>query len=840
MKILKLTLITIGVLFLLLLISVVSLFVFVDPNDYKQEIIEVVKKETGRDIVIEKPIKLSIYPYLGLKVGGIKIYNHPSYDDKLFASLSEAKVGVAIIPLLKKEIIVDNVLIKDLKVVIKTNKNGINNYQDLIIKESGDKNQKKQQEKTDHLGIPKIALSGVDIQNVNLDYIDEQKNNYVKAQKCNLSTGKINFNQPINFDFSCRVVLPDITADIKLSGLNKTNLTKQEYALDDLNLILVVEGDKIPNKKQTLQLLANIKASFTDNTIKFTNVNFKTSNVELNGSVNILDFQQKPNIAIALDSNLFSVNKLLSQLGITLPSDANINTKIKTKALLKPIDNIYNVQNLELAGDVKYKNLKTPIKIVTNIDSNLSIGTAQIDKLDIKTNVANISSRIAVSDINKNPVINIGMNTNKINLKNLLTKLAIKLPAMSDKNALGSFVLNTDTQIGNDKIKIKNLKVTLDNSDIKGAATITNLNNNIPKVVFNTNINKLNIDNYLPPQQKKQQKQQESDSKKDTIINLPKDLLRSLKINGNLQVGRLQVKKIKSNKLKLDIQANNGDVNIKNLSFNVAGGSFKTTAGLNVQKPVTRYNLNGSFSNINIEPLLKVIMDEDRILGKTRANFNIKMAGESVNKLKSSLNGKVGFMLKDGAIKGFNLAKSLDEIKTKLKKQKIKKGKKYPQTDFSTASASLIFTDGIGYNKDLNLQAPLLRVGGRGSVNLKKDYLNYLVKVLLTDKQTGQAGKKISQSNKLKIPIKIKGPFANLDIDVRLEDALKEQLQQELDKKKEELKQKLDKKIEQEKTKLKEKVAKEKQKQKDKLKEKIEKEKQKQKDKLKERLKKLF
>ena len=73
----------------------------------------------------------------------------------------------------------------------------------------------------------------------------------------------------------------------------------------------------------------------------------------------------------------------------------------------------------------------------------------------------------------------------------------------------------------------------------------------------------------------------------------------------------------------------------------------------------------------------------------------------------------------------------------------------------------------------LDLQAPLLRVGGKGTANLNTSILDYLVNAKLVGTIEGQQGKKADQLSGLTIPVKVEGPFADPKIDVQLDEMLK-------------------------------------------------------------------
>jgi AsmA protein len=97
------------------------------------------------------------------------------------------------------------------------------------------------------------------------------------------------------------------------------------------------------------------------------------------------------------------------------------------------------------------------------------------------------------------------------------------------------------------------------------------------------------------------------------------------------------------------------------------------------------------------------------------------------------------------------------------------------------------------------LQAPLLRVGGKGSANLNSEMVDYLVNAKLVGTIEGQQGESSDQLAGLEIPVRIKGPFSDPKIKVQLEemlkakvDAEKEKLKAEIAKQKAELKAQLE------------------------------------------------
>ncbi|HJW82001.1 MAG TPA: AsmA family protein, partial [Acidiferrobacterales bacterium] len=79
--------------------AVVLPFVF-DPNQYKGEIIRLVKDTTGRDLKIDKKIGWSFFPRLGVEAGGLELSNAPGFGKEPFAKIDAAGVHVQFLPLL--------------------------------------------------------------------------------------------------------------------------------------------------------------------------------------------------------------------------------------------------------------------------------------------------------------------------------------------------------------------------------------------------------------------------------------------------------------------------------------------------------------------------------------------------------------------------------------------------------------------------------------------------------------------------------------------------------------------------------------------------------------------
>ncbi len=284
----------------------------------------------------------------------------------------------------------------------------------------------------------------------------------------------------------------------------------------------------------------------------------------------------------------------------------------------------------------------------------------------------------------------------------------------------------------------------------------------------------------------------------DVRIQLPMQTLRDLDIDGILKIARLKAQNLHMQDIAIAVRAKDGQVGLKPLTLNMYDGAVETSVVIDVRSDVPKYGIDQSLQSIRAGDMLRDYMGKDMISGNLAAQANLTTRGEWVSELKKNLNGNLKLSFRDGALNGFNIRHSIDAARAKLS------GKEAPpketlKTDFSSLTLSGVIRDGVFSSEDLDLQAPLLRVGGKGSADINQEIVDYLVNAKLVGTVEGQEGEAADELAGLEIPVSIKGPFVDPRIDVLLDemlkaraDAEKAKLKAEIEAQKEELKRQLE------------------------------------------------
>jgi AsmA protein len=233
--------------------------------------------------------------------------------------------------------------------------------------------------------------------------------------------------------------------------------------------------------------------------------------------------------------------------------------------------------------------------------------------------------------------------------------------------------------------------------------------------------------------------------------------LKGLNANGRLQVGALQANGLKLANVKAEVRAANGRLDIAPHSANLYEGSMNGALSAQADgRVVVKETLTG----VAVGPLLRDFAQKDTLEGKGTVALDVNAAGKTVNTMKKSLAGTARVQLKDGAIKGINLAEVFRKAKTALGSQDAKaQAREAQQTDFSEMTASFTIKNGVAHNEDLDVKSPLFRISGKGDIDIGNSSLDYVTNATVVATTKGQEGTDLEQLSGLTVPVRLSGPF---------------------------------------------------------------------------------
>ena len=585
------------------LVGALAIFIATfDANDYKQQIISLVKDKTGRDLTIDGDLNLAMYPDIALELGKTRLSNAAGFKDSVFADVSAAKVSLKLLPLLKKKIEADEISLEGLQLNLQRKANGTSNWDDLAKGKASDTteatsptdNTESAPSKTVEELMNNFSIAGLNLKDANIHWIDEQAKQDIRLSPLNLSTGKIVPNTPLDIDLA--VVMTQKNPATTLATEATTTLT---FNKDTHSFALA-----------NLKLHANINPS-----------QLGKSTVDINLAGDVKGNPQKINVAgLSLQSNIS---------GDIIPEGA-IKTDLKGN-----LDFDLNTQTLNLAG-MKIENNVTGKPLA---GGNLNAFISGNTKLDLSQQM------LSIPDL-------------KLNAK--LAGGHLKSDGLAESSINGAAQFDLSKQL----LNIADMKIItkVTGGYVKGGAANTTITGqtrfDLANQLLSINNMKLLADASGELLQGGQAK---SDIAGDLQLNLAKSSIKSpaLSINTHVQGGLVPGGNLtQTAKGTVDINwvNNTGAVNLANLLVKLAGMELKGS-NVKLQPLAAKPNVSGQFqtNTFDLKSVMKTLgvtlpkTANPKALSSMQASFTVDANTDAVDisrlnlKLdKSTLTGSLG------------------------------------------------------------------------------------------------------------------------------------------------------------------------------------------------------
>jgi AsmA protein len=472
-----------------------------NPNEYKGYIIHTIKDKKQRTLHLDGDIKLTFFPRIGANLGRLSLSEYKS--DQQFASVDSARVSLELLPLLSRQVVVDEVAVSGLTANLIKYKDGTTNIDDLLGRDDKprDSNQPV-----------KFDIASVSIKKTSLNYRDEGTGAQYAVHDLNLKTGRIANGVPGKIDLSAGVQgnQPKLDINTQLVTTLTFDLDKQQYqmadmdlqisgsALDISNLKIKAGGDASANlatqeygmnkfelNAKGVKASAPFEVALDAPALSLTKDKFSAEHLKLNANLdsgNIVAAVSLPDLSGNAQS--FKVSSLALDLDVQMP-DQTFKVKLASPLSGNFETRQFNLSNLTVAVNALFD--KLPGK---SVNSEMK-GSVQVDgtRQTVQANLAGgllQSQVVAKVDVKgfSSPAIQFDVAVDQFDADLYLPKKteakATQPEQPFDLSALRALNLEGSLRIG--KLKVANIKssgVRLDVKAHKGQVNVSPLSANL-------------------------------------------------------------------------------------------------------------------------------------------------------------------------------------------------------------------------------------------------------------------------------------------------------------------------------------------------------------------------
>lgn len=353
MKALRIVGILIGVVVLVLVIGAAALLIFVDPNDYKDQITRAVEEQTGRTLTIEGDMELSVFPWLGLEIGKTRLSNAKGFAEQPFAAVEEVGVQVRLLPLLRKELQMSTLRLKGLDLYLGVDKQGNPNWSDMIKPAA---EPAPEADEGRGAALAGLAIGGVEISDANLVWDDQQAGARYRLRDLDLSLSEIAPETPIDFklDFEVELDQPQMEGELELAGVLTLGPELQRFEIRDFKLETEAEGETLPGGKVEAELASAVTVDLSAGTLQVADLVLEAMGLKITGQASGQDIQSdQARFSGNLKLQEFVPRDLIQRLGQPAPevSDATVLGKADAAIGFSATSKGFNADQLTLRLD---------------------------------------------------------------------------------------------------------------------------------------------------------------------------------------------------------------------------------------------------------------------------------------------------------------------------------------------------------------------------------------------------------------------------------------------------------------------------------------------------------
>jgi AsmA protein len=337
-----------------ILAAIVFVLVF-EPNDYKDKISEGVKETTGRELVIEGDLQLSLFPWLAIELGRTQLGNAPGFDDAPFASFDSARLSVRLMPLLlRREVVVGTAALDSLRINLQVRKDGTGNWEDF-----GDAGAAQAAEPgtTDPEAAgpsATIDIASVAVTDAALSYSDASSGERFELTNLNLTSGRIAAGEAVPLDggFAFRLDPAGLSGEVDIGVVVAFDAGAATVSITDLDIGGRVDG--VAEVPATFRFAAPaIRLQTEAQNADLGEINVRLMSVDVLADVEPFSYAGDPQPSATIGIAAFSPRTLMRELAIEVPptADPDVLDKLIVDAKAKVGANAIMLSDLKLVID---------------------------------------------------------------------------------------------------------------------------------------------------------------------------------------------------------------------------------------------------------------------------------------------------------------------------------------------------------------------------------------------------------------------------------------------------------------------------------------------------------
>lgn len=350
----------------------------------------------------------------------------------------------------------------------------------------------------------------------------------------------------------------------------------------------------------------------------------------------------------------------------------------------------------------------------------------------------------------------------------------------------GEGTLQASYQSDIQQLLLNQLSFSANNNQLTGSAKATL--GDVPDYAINLAADNLNLDTLFGWQPKSATVSQ--DANKQSIVTAPviaiqadedvgQDLqaLRDFTAQISLTANNLVYREIAVNQLNFQGSNQRGDVQISRLTGSGLGGDFSLPGSLDVTGKKVLAGINPVINHMELGPVLQAAGLPTVMTGKFSLQAQLSGDGLNVESFNRRWRGDAQFSMNSARLEGLNIQQLIQQAVTRSSSD-VKGQDRYERyTEVKQLQANLTLNRGAMKVSNLIADSELIAIKGSGTLNLPAQQCDMNLAVRVMQGWSGQDNL-VRLLQNTDIPLRIYGPWTQLNYQLNVEQLLRGELQQ--------------------------------------------------------------
>ena len=307
-----------AVLALLVLAAVFAAILLLDPARVRDQLVSVVREQTGRDLEIAQPVDLSLFPWLGVRLREVRLGNAPGFGDGPLASVDDIRVRVRVLPLLSGRLEVDALVVHGLALNLARNSQGEVNWSEPRPASAAPSPAPKGRTSAVQEGLAAFLIGGVQLSGGRLAWHDERARSGFVIDELELETGAISAGPAVPVRLRARVQPEGMARMLTLAGRGNLQIAERLTVVQvpDLELKAWVRGEGLPEGAVEVDSRTALRYDLESHALALAPLQIAAPGLRVTGEVRATRLDQEPAFEGRLELADTRPRALLALLGV--------------------------------------------------------------------------------------------------------------------------------------------------------------------------------------------------------------------------------------------------------------------------------------------------------------------------------------------------------------------------------------------------------------------------------------------------------------------------------------------------------------------------------------------